>query len=254
MVITGASSGIGRACAIRFAREGARLVLAGRRRDALEETASQAGNGSIVEADLSTPSGQALFSDQLAREAPGIDVLVHNAGVGIRAPSYETEPGLAAQMMSLNLLAPIEITRRLLPALRPGGSIVLVSSIAGKVPVPGLGVYSASKHALNAYADVLRMETALRDVQVLCVCPGFVKTPFLRNMLQGASPAPLPGRGRFAIPPERCAEAILAGVRKRRRTVVVPRLGWALVAAERLFPAAVHAILARVAVAGPSDR
>ena len=253
VVITGASSGIGRACAIQFASAGARLVLSGRRRDALEETAALAGGGAIIEADLAAASGQARFCERVAQEAPAIDVLVQNAGVGIYARSFETDSNLASQLLALNFLAPVEITRKLLPAIRPRGSIVLVSSIAGKVPIPGMGVYSASKHALNAYADILRMEAATCEIHVLCVCPGYVSTPFVSNMLQGASPTALPGRGRFAITPEQCAQAILDGVRRRKRTVVVPRLGWALVAAERLFPRWIHGIMTRH-VAGRSRR
>ncbi len=245
VVITGASSGIGRACAVLLARAGARLVLAGRRRDALEETADQAGGGAVIEADLAVPAGRELFCERVASEAPGIGALIHNAGVGIHAASFETDPDLARQLMALNFLAPVEITRRLLPLMQPGGSIVAINSIAGKVPIPGMGVYSASKHALGAYADILRMETAARGIHVLSVCPGYVTTPFVQNMLQGASLTALPGRIRFGITAERCAEAVLEGIRKRKRTVVVPRIGWALIAAERLFPAAIHGVMAR---------
>ncbi len=204
-----------------------------------------AGGGSIIVADLATPEGLALFHQQVLDETPAIDVLIHNAGVGIQAASFETDPNLTTQLMALNFLAPVEITRRLLPLIRPGGSIVTISSIAGQVPIPGMGVYSASKHALNAYADILRMETADRGIHVLSVCPGYVSTPFIRNMLQGASPTALPGRSRFGITAEQCAEAVLDGIRKRKRTVVVPRLGWALIVAERLFPATVHGVMAR---------
>ena len=209
----------------------------------MEATAARAGNGTIIEADLERSEGLSRFCEQVLGETPAIDVLVHNAGVGIYAPSYATDSESGRQLMALNFLAPVEITRRLLPLVPAGGSIVAVSSIAGKVSLPGMAVYCASKHALNAYANVLRMETQGRGIHVLSVCPGYVTTPFVRNMLQGASPEALPGRGRFGISAEQCAEAIHRGILRRKRTVVVPRMGWLLVVSERLLPAATHRLM-----------
>lgn len=230
---------------MRFARDGAELILTGRRREALEETVAVAGGGRIVQADLADAGALGRLCDRILEETSSIDVLVHNAGVGLYAPSFATDPERARRLMALNFLAPVELTRRLLPVVPRGGSIVAVSSIAGKVSLPGMSVYCASKHALNAYADVVRMETRGRGIHVMSVCPGYVSTPFVNNMLQGAAPAALPGRGRFAITAEQCAEAILAGVLRRKRTVVVPKVGWLLVAAERLFAATLHGFMAR---------
>ncbi len=245
VLITGASSGIGRACALRCARDGAKLILAGRRREALEEAAREAGGATVMTADLGTPEGPPGLCDQVLGTGRAIDVLVHSAGVGMYAPSFDSEPEPARALLALNFLAPVEINRRLLPLVPAGGSVVLVSSIAGKISLPGMAVYSASKHALNAYANVLRTEMRGRGIHVLSACPGYVSTPFTKNMLRGAAPAALPGRERFGISAEQCAEAILMGVIRRKRTVVVPRAGWLLVAAERLLPATAHALAAR---------
>ncbi len=221
------------------------MILTGRRRDALEETVKAADCGRVIEADLADSGALGRFCDRIRENTSSLDVLVHNAGVGLYAPSFATAPEAARQLMALNFLAPLELTRRLLPLVPDGGSIVAISSIAGKVSFPGMSVYCASKHALNAYADVLRMEARGRGIHVLSVCPGYVTTAFVNNMLQGASPNALPGRGRFAITAEQCADAILAGVLQRKRTVVVPKAGWLLVAAERLFPATLHRVMAR---------
>ena len=168
-----------------FARQGAEVILTGRRREALEQTVAKARGGRVVEADLADPESLARFCDRILETTLTIDILVHNAGVGISAPSFATTRDGASRLMALNFLAPVELTRRLLPLVPKGGSIVAVSSIAGKVPLPGMAVYCASKHALNAYADVLRMETRERGIHVLSVCPGYVATPFVSNMLEG---------------------------------------------------------------------
>ena len=221
------------------------MVLTGRCREELEHTAAEAGGAVVIEADLAEGGSLDRFCDRILDEVPRIDILVHNAGVGIYAPSYATGPEGARDLMALNFLAPVEITRRLLSLVPDRGSVVMVSSIAGKVSLPGMSVYCASKHALNAYANVLRMETSDRSIHVLSVCPGYVATPFRANMLQGSASTAPPGRGRFGITAERCAQAIYAGVTRRKRTVVVPKLGWLLVGAMRLFPASLEGLLAR---------
>ena len=246
VLVTGASSGIGRACAVGFARQGAELILTGRRREALEQTAAAARGGRVLEADLAEPESLARFCDRILETTSTIDILVHNAGVGIFSPSFTTTRDGASRLMALNFLAPVELTRRLLPLVPGGGSIVAVSSIAGKVPLPRMAVYCASKHALNAYADVLRMETRERGIHVMSVCPGYVATPFVSNMLEGRMEKGLPVRRRFALTPEQCANAIVAGVVRRKRTIVVPKIGWLLVLAERVFPALLHRLMMRL--------
>ena len=248
-LVTGASSGIGRACATTLAAHGVRLVLTGRRRAALEDTASSAGGGEIIEADLEEPESLAQLCDRVLSGTEVLDILIHNAGVGLYGPSYSTDPEYARRLLALNLLAPVEITRRLLPIMPRGGTVVTVSSIAGMVPVPGLGVYSASKHALNAYADILRMETRSRGIRVMNVCPGPVETEFKKNLLGRSRQPPNLGQ-RFSITAEDCARAIHRGLQKNKRTVVIPRINWTAVAAQRLFPGTLHRLIARMA---PSD-
>ncbi len=246
-LITGASSGIGRACALRFAREGAKLVLTGRRASELASTAATAGGAQTRTADLAHTSSLARLCDEVLGTVDRLDVLVHCAGVGLLAPADSTDPADARHLMALNLLAPVEITRRLRPALREGGTIVMVSSLAGKVALPRMAVYSASKHALNAYADALRAELRRSGIGVLSVCPGFVRTRFAENMLQGAASRLTGGQRRHSLSPARCADAIVDGVCRGRRTVVIPPHGWLLVAAERAFPTLTRAWLLRKA-------
>ena len=245
VLVTGASSGIGRACAVRFARHGAKLVLTGRNPDALEETSLACGGGLTIAADLTQPDSLSRLCAQVLEEVPALDVLVHNAGVGIYAPAHATDPDAAKRLVELNFLAPVEVTRLLLPKMRTGGSIVLVNSIAGKTRLPGLGVYGASKHALLAWADILRMDLLDRDIHVMNFCPGYVATPFGDNMLQSAVERPRVSP-RIALTAEQCAKAIHRGLVKRKRTIVIPRVAWAFVAAERLVPGALYRLLPRL--------
>ncbi len=169
VLITGASSGIGRALATVFAREGARLVLTARSQGALENVARQVAPAetAVIPADLRDSASLASLCEKAIERFQTIDILVNNAGVGLYAPSFHSSPELVGDLMSLNFLAPVELTRRLLPAIPAGGAVINISSIAGKVPLPWLTLYSASKYALNAYSDGLRMELGQAGILVL---------------------------------------------------------------------------------------
>lgn len=238
VLITGASKGIGRACALLFAREGARLILTARNPDALDAVAREAAPAEtiIIPADLTVPESLESLCAEVRKRHPQIDVLVNNAGVGLYSRSFEAPPDLARTMFELNFIAPVEITRQLLPAIPRGGAIVNLSSIAGKIPLPWFTLYSSSKYALNAFSDGLRMELAGTGIQVLSVCPGYVGTDFGQNVLHGKIPERAAGNRRFKITAEECAEAIRDGLRKGKRTVVTPKIGWALIVIVRLFP------------------
>ena len=246
VLITGASAGIGRACAQAFATEGARLILVSRSREGLKETARLVGSAEvgIFPADLSEIHGLETVCAEIRKDFPRLDILVNNAGVGLYVPSYQSDPETVRRLFALNVLAPIELVRLLLPTLREGSWIVNVSSIVGKVPLPWMPLYSASKHALSAYSDALRMELDGSGIGVLAVHPGYVSTGFGANTLAGTIPQNIGGRKRFGITVEQCAAAILDGLRKGKRTVVTPRLGWGLIAAARLIPGLLYKRLA----------
>jgi len=252
-MITGASSGIGRACALRLAREGVRLILTARREEALKETAAGAApaEAQVIPADLGDRASLAALCDEVKQRFGTLDILVNNAGVGLYAPAAEAAPELVERMFALNYFAPVELTRRLTPLIPSGGAIVNVSSIAGKVPLPWMTHYSSSKYALNAFSDGLRIELKRRGVQVLSVCPGYVGTEFGQNVLQGRIPDKVAGQRRFKITAEECAEALVEGLRAGKRTVVTPRIGWLLIAATRLFPGLVFSRMAKMTPPAP---
>ncbi len=246
VLLTGASSGIGRACARILAREGAELLLTARSQDGLEETARLAGSAKVqvLPADLTKPDIVAGLCEQVSDRVGRLDILINNAGVGLYVPSYESEPEAVRRLFELNVFAPVELTRQLLPLLGPGAWIVNVSSIVGKVPLPWMPLYSASKYALSSYSDALRMELDGSGISVLAVHPGYVSTEFGHNTLEGEIPENVGGRRRFGITAEQCAAAIVDGLRKGKRTVVTPASGWALIALARMCPGLLYKKLA----------
>jgi short-subunit dehydrogenase len=148
--------------------------------------------------------------------------------------------------MELNFFALLGMIQLVAPHMRQRrtGTIVNVGSIAGKIPLPWMTLYSASKYAVGALTEGLRMELRGDGVKTMLVCPGYVTTGFQQHVRGGQAPgAVLRGR-RMAITAAECARAIRRGVERDARTVVTPRAGWILVALARLFPALVEARMA----------
>lgn len=247
VLITGASEGIGAACAAAFRRRGARLSLVARSREKLEAVA--AGDALVTAGDLTLAEVRRLAVERTLERYGRLDILVNNAGVGLYTPSWQTPPELARQLFELNFFAALELIQLAVPIMRRQGEgmIVNVSSIAGKVTFPWLTLYCASKYALNALGDGLRMELAGTGIRVLTVCPGHVTTGFTRNALGGQPPAAVAQRRVAAITAEQCAEAIVRGVEREARTIVVPRVGWLLVALARVAPWLLEKALIRLA-------
>ena len=214
-LVTGASSGIGRATAIALARAGATVRLTGRDTAALEDV-SRATGGSFAPADLARQDAVG----ELAAWAGPVDVLVNNAGFGLAGPFASSEPAELEALIRVNLASAILLARAILPGMleRGSGHIVNVSSIAGHVGVQGEAVYAATKGALIAFGESLRYELQGSGVGVTTVSPGVIATNFFER--EG-----LPYTRRFPrpIPPERVAEAIVRAIRRNAPQAFVPR-------------------------------
>ena len=124
--------------------------------------------------------------------------------------------------------------------------IVNMGSIAGKISLPWFTLYSATKFALGALTEGLRMELAAGGIRTMIVCPGYVSTRFQSHALLGQPPDRLVRGKKFAITAKQCAAAVARGVERDARTVVTPAIGWALIAAQRLFPAMVEAQMKKI--------
>ena len=248
MLITGASSGIGRAVAERAAADGARLVLVSDDAVALERVANELrGRGAEAHAiacDVADRAASLATVDRARRLLGEIDVAVINAGVGRHRMLVEQELDNAEHIIRVNVLGALYFAHALVPHMlsRGEGWLVFVASIGGLLPLPGEAVYSASKFALVGLAESIAVELE-PEVQVLTLCPGMVDhTAFLHDDERDRV---TPAARRLAIMPEDVARAMFKGLARGRRRVVVPaRLG--LVAALRgLWPGLVRRGTAR---------
>ena len=179
-LVTGASSGTGRETAKRLAEKGFDVIVAARRMDRLEELATQHRNITPKGVDLSNPKEVTAFSEYLSNLPAPVSVLVNNAGYSIRGALEDVPPEAVRRVFQVNVFSLIQVTQACLPAMRKRrkGRIVNVSSMVGKFPFPMSGVYAATKHALEALTDALRLEVAPFGIQVIAIRPGFVNTEF----------------------------------------------------------------------------
>jgi short-subunit dehydrogenase len=244
VLITGASQGIGAACAAEFARAGAKLSLTARSEDGLRRAAPP--DALLTTGDLTREETRRILVDRTLERFGAVDILINNAGAGLYWPSWNVPLEEARRLMELNFFAVLGLTQLAIPAMRArrSGMIVNVGSIAGKVPLPWMTLYSVSKYALGALTEGQRMELRRDGIRTMIVCPGYVKTGFQQNA-RGAKPPESIFRGRrFAITAAECAAAIRRGVERDARTVVTPPAAWLLVLAMRLFPSLVEARMA----------
>jgi short-subunit dehydrogenase len=241
VLITGASEGIGAACAREFRKRGARLSLTARSEDNLKKVGG--AEAAVTAGDLTDPDVRRRAVDRTIERFGAIDILVNNAGIGLYAPAWQAPLNEAHTLFELNFFAPLAMIQLVVPHMRQrgGGMLVNIGSIAGKVTLPWFTLYSATKSALGSLTEGLRMELADEGIRTMIVCPGYVKTGFQGHALVGQPPDRLLKGKKFAITPEQCAEAVARGVERNARTVVTPASGWALILAQRLLPSVVEA-------------
>ena len=219
-LVTGASSGIGRAIALELADRGYSLALAARGADRLERTADELrARGAAVFAascDVADAAAVERFVAAVRQRWPVLDVVVVNAGVYLRRPADELTAADFAAMFAPNLDGALHVVRAVLPQLlaQRGGHLVLMTSFDARKPMPRDGAYAAAKAALAAYGAALRQSVRDRGVHVCTVFPGRVDTPMCDGLEVPAISA--------KIPPERVARAVLRAIRRRSPEVVVP--------------------------------
>jgi len=191
-IVTGGGSGIGRALALALAREGARVIICGRREAALQETAraAEAGPGGIepTVCDLTQPGSTEALAGRVRSGGGRLDFLVNNAGISGMNPldgSPDADPW--DRILATNLTVPYRVTRALVPFMAEGGRILNVSSVLGKFGVGGYSAYCASKHGIIGLTRALALELAPKKITVNAVCPGWVETDMARAGMENTS-------------------------------------------------------------------
>ena len=226
VIITGASSGIGRALAYEFAARGALLVLAARRIDRLEKIKQDLPQTAIlaVQADVSLEHDCRELIDQAVSHFGKIDVLVNNAGISMRALFADTEISVIKKLMDVNFWGTVYCTKSAFPyLLKSGGTVVGVISIAGYVGLPARTGYSASKYAIRGFLDALRIENLKTGLHVLVAAPGFTASEVRESSLikDGSPQGKTPRDESKMMSAERCAWHIANAVKKRKREIIL---------------------------------
>jgi len=227
--ITGASSGIGAACAILFAKEKANLILTASRPDALKNIQEKCillgAKCEILTCDLSDMKGIPALVEAALHCFDGIDVLYNNAGISQRGLAGDTLFEVDKKIMDVNYFAPVLITRLVLPGMlsKKSGTIAVTTSIAGRFGFPLRSAYSASKHALYGFFESLQAEYYDRHIRVVMICPGRVNTNISMNALEsdGQKHAVLDSGQAGGISAEKAAKKIVNAIYKQKPEVLV---------------------------------
>ncbi len=197
-IVTGAGTGIGRAIALAFAREGARVAVVGRRNRLIEEVAGQIGHAALaIPADVTRKQDVGRIVDSTIRKFERLDILVNNAGVLIPGTAESLTERDWAQTFDTNVRAVWQLSRAVLPYLRDagGGSIINISSVVGIIGMRNRAAYSASKGAVTLLTKAMAMDHAAEKIRVNCICPGIVETELVAQFV---SKAQNPGAARAA--------------------------------------------------------
>jgi dehydrogenase/reductase SDR family member 7B len=232
VIITGATSGIGKALAFEFGSRGSKLLITGRNPRELETTVAELRNKKIqvagLQADVSIEEHNRLMANKAIEQYGTIDILINNAGISMRALFEEVDLEVVKKVMDINFYGVLYATKYCLPEIkRNRGSVVGISSIAGFRGLPGRTGYSASKFALNGFLEVLRTELLKTGVHVLTACPGFTASNIRRRSLtkdgtsQGESPR---NEGQMMTAAE-VARHIYQATAGRKRTLILTTQG-----------------------------
>jgi short-subunit dehydrogenase len=244
-VVTGASSGIGEATARELAARGASVVLAARAADRLEalrrEISASGGVALTVETDVSDRSSVEAMLGRAVGEFGPLDVLVNNAGLGLSGKISEVRAEDVRYVFEVNTVGPLNCIQAALPHMGQGGRIINVSSVVGRRAIPKVGAYCATKSALDALSDALRVEIAGREITVTSVYPGTTRTSFRENSRRTKDEKR--GWRPKGVTPDRVARRIADAAEKGPRDVYVTLPDRLFVAGVTLFPGLADRVL-----------
>ena len=260
IIITGASSGIGKAFAYVFSDKGARVVLAARNKEKLEEIEQdlKAKNREIltVKTDVSVEADCKNLIEKTVRQFGRIDVLINNAGLSMRGLFEDLHPEVLEKVMNVNFWGTVYCTKYALAHLfKTQGSVVGISSIAGFHGLPGRTGYSSSKFAMQGFLESLRVETLRKGLHVMIAAPGFTSTDVRKSALgpDGKAQGKSPRDESKMMSPERVAEIVARGIKKRNRTIIMTKEGKLTVLLKKIAPKLLDQITYKVMAKEPDS-
>jgi short-subunit dehydrogenase len=234
VIITGASSGIGRTAAMIFAQIGAKVVLASRNKEKLDslkkEIESKGGQALTIQTDVRLFKDTEKMSNETISKWGKIDIVIANAGKHVQDVTHEIDIPSFEQSMAINFFGAINTVKSVLPImLREGkGHIVMINSLDAKKGIIGDGPYVAAKSALDGFGDVLRQELNSKGINITSVYPGRVDTPMIKNIkVPWISPK---------ISPEKVVRAMMKGIKRNKALVIVPSVYFLLGSFNNCFP------------------
>ncbi|MDF1697220.1 MAG: SDR family oxidoreductase [Saprospiraceae bacterium] len=249
--ITGASSGIGRELAVEISKLGGACILSARSESMLKETNELTvgkDKNVVVPLDVTDETAVESAYASIIEDGP-VDILINNAGVSQRSTAEDTAMSVYRSLMEVNYFGVVKLTKVVLDAMlkRGQGSIVTISSIAGKVGPPYRSGYAGSKHALHGFMDSLRAEISHRGVHVLVVCPGYINTPIAINALNGKGEKynKKDEENAQGLDPNDLAKMILKAIAKKKNEVYFGKFEVNAVRLKRFWPGLLTKMLSR---------
>lgn len=249
-IITGASSGIGLACAIELAENGATVILASRNisklNNIVEELLIKGHKAIAVKTDVSVEDDCKKLINLTVEKFGRIDIIINNAGISMRALLEDVDTKVIRQLMEVNFFGTVYCTKYALPfLLKTKGSVVGITSIAGYCGLPGRSGYSASKFAIRGFLETIRVENIYNGLHVMIVAPGFTATNIRYSALtadgkpQGISPR----NESKMMTAQQVAKKIAKGILQRRRSLIMTSEGKLSIIARKIFPSLTDKIL-----------
>ena len=259
--ITGASSGIGRACAEVYAAKGDRVILSSRRVDALEKVADDLSHrlplvskSSFVIAPLDLAQPDSLYGivKKVLSDVVTIDIVIHCGGISQRSLAIDTSLEVDRRVMEIDYFGTIALTKALLPHFvkRQAGQFAVVTSLMGVFSSPMRSGYCGAKHALHGFFEALRAEHYKDGIGITMVCPGFIATDISLNALvgNGIKQGTMDKKTGAGMSPLDCAKRLVKGLEKRRSEILIGRSELIAVYLKRFFPGLLRRIMRKAAV------
>ena len=241
--VTGASSGIGKALALRYNEKGWFVILSSRKEPALKAVQDELKfpeNSAIELLDLEQSSQFASISAKVVSAYGAIDILINNGGISQRGEAFDTSLEVDRKIMEINYFGNIALTKAVLPYMRKqkNGHIVVISSIAGKFGFYLRSAYAASKHALQGFYESVLLEEAKNNIHVTLVYPGKINTPISLSAInaEGKAHGVMDHNQETGMPAEECADIIVKAVEKRKKSILVGNKEIKAVYIKRFWP------------------